>query len=360
MNKKRSKKKIVLSILAGVLVFMIVGWFAFTVFMYNENFNLRFESYEALKLHVEDFEGLNCAEYKFPSDKGQKLAGYMYSSGENQRGIIVLAHGFGGGGHNSYMDCINYFAHNGYYVFAYDAIGCDKSEGEGVGGVPQGVIDLEHAISFVEESGNFPELPICLFGHSWGGYSACNVLTFHPEVKGVVECSGCNSSADMFEGGGKSQAGDVIYTMTPFVKLYERFKFGKYATNTAMKGFESSDAKVMVVHSEDDGVLPIEYGYNIYYEKYKDDPRFVFLHFDDKGHNSILNDPNDTYADELDADFANWVETLDYDYKADENKDRFIQDKTEYLNKNLDRARWANRLDTELFDKFIDFYDKCL
>ena len=84
----------------------------------------------------------------------QKLMGYMYSSGENQHGIIVIAHGFGGGGHNSYMDCANYFAHHGYYVFAYDATGNDESEDEGVGGLPQGVIDLEYAISFVEEGEN--------------------------------------------------------------------------------------------------------------------------------------------------------------------------------------------------------------
>lgn len=38
------------------------------------------------------------------------------------------------------MDCANYFAKNGYYVFAYDATGSGKSDG--VGGVPQGVIDL--------------------------------------------------------------------------------------------------------------------------------------------------------------------------------------------------------------------------
>lgn len=93
-------------------------------------------------LHVDDFDGLQCAKYKFSSDKGQKLTGYMYSSGENQVGIIVMARGFGGGGHNSSMDCADYFARHGYYVFAYDATGNDESEGEGVEGLPQGVIDL--------------------------------------------------------------------------------------------------------------------------------------------------------------------------------------------------------------------------
>ena len=121
-----------------------------------------------------------------------------------------MAHGFGGGGHNSYIDCANYFAHHGYWVFAYDATGNDESEGEGVGGLPQGVIDLDYAITFVEGSGNFPNLPIVLFGHSWGGYIVCSVLSYHPEVKAVIACSGFNSSSNMFEAEGKNRQETVF------------------------------------------------------------------------------------------------------------------------------------------------------
>jgi len=310
-------------------------------------------------LRVEDFDGLQCTEYTFPSDKGQKLAGYLYSAGEDQHGIMVIAHGFGAG-HSSYMDLADYFAQNGYYVFAYDATGCDKSEGAGVGGVPQGVIDLDHAISFVEENEDIPDLPIVLFGHSWGGYSVCSVLNYHPEVKAVVECSGFNSSAEMFESGGKSQAGGLIYTMTPFVRLYERIKYGKFATKTAMDGFAATDAAVMIVHSADDDVIEIGYGLDKFYEKYKDDDRFTFLRFEDRGHNEIFNDQADTYKDEFNAEFDKWLETLDYDYEAEENKERFIKDKADYITEHLDHAKWSSRLDEELLGQFLGFYERNL
>ena len=181
MKPKSRKKKILFIVLSIVAVLIIVGDWALTVMVYNENFNQRFESCEPLMLYMDDFDGLQRTKYEFPSAQGQKLAGYMYSWGENQRGIIVMAHGFGGGGHNSYMDCANYFARQGYYVFAYDATGNDESQGEGVGGLPQGVIDLDYAITFVEESGNFPNLPIVLFGHSWGGYSFAAYLHTIPK-----------------------------------------------------------------------------------------------------------------------------------------------------------------------------------
>ncbi len=355
MKQKSRKKKVFLIVLAIAALLITAGDWALSVMVYKENFNQRFDSYGPLMMYVDDFDGLERTKYEFRSNKGQKLAGYMYRSGENQRGIIVMAHGFGGGGHNSYMDCANYFARHGYYVFAYDATGNDESEGEGVGGLPQGVIDLDHAITFVEESGHFPSLPIVLFGHSWGGYSVCSVLTYHPEVRAVIACSGFNSSPDLFESQGKKMAGAGIYLMLPFVKLHERINYGEYAANTAMDGFSKSNAAVMIVHSFDDEVVPAEYGYEIYYQKYKEDPRFRFISFEEKGHN-YLND--DTYRREFNAEFDEWLKTLDYDYDTGENKERFSEDKANYISHNLDREKWCNSLDLELFQDFVDFYDE--
>ena len=360
MKKAGSKKKALCTILVCVIILIIVGWELLCAKIYNANFNVRGDSYEPLMLRPEDFSGLRCDEYTFPSDRGQLLAGYLYRTGEDPHGIVVIAHGFGDGGHNSYMDCAAYFARNGYYVFAYDATGTDQSEGAGVGGVPQGVIDLEHAISFVEANEDIPDLPLVLFGHSWGAYSACSVLTYHPEVRAVIACSGFNRSSDMFESGGKSQAGNVIYAMTPFVRIYERLKYGKYASNTAMDGFQSTDASVMIVHSADDEVIGIEYGYDKYYKKYKDDARFTFLRFENRGHSEILIDPDDTYKDKFNAGFNEWLETLGYDYRAAENKDRFAAEKADYITENLDHVRWSSRLDEDLFETFLRFYDQAI
>ncbi len=352
---KLGKKKILIIVLCIVAALIIVGDWILTVIVYNLSFGQRFESYEPLMMHVDDFDGLQRTKYEFTSDKGQKLVGYMYSVGEEQHGIVVMAHGFGGGGHNYYMDCANYFAQNGYLVFAYDATGNDESEGEGVGGLPQGVIDLDKAITFVEESGNFPKLPIALFGHSWGAYSVCNVLTYHPEVKAVIACSGFNSTSDLLEFQGKDIVGAGIYLMLPFAKLHEKIKYGDFASNTSMNGFSKSDAAVMIVHSADDGVVPMKYGYDIYYEKYKDDPRFKFVRLENAGHNCLT---LDDYSDEFNKEFDKWLETLDYDYAADENKERFAKDKAGYINKNLDRDRWTGSLNNELFKNFVDFYDE--
>lgn len=287
MARKRSAKPVIIILICLVVLFAL--WVGISLGLYGIYFGRRFESNTMFLNHVENFEGLERTRYEFSSDKGQTIVGYMYSSGTEQKAIIVFSHGYGAGGHNSYMPVINFFAQNGYYVFAYDATGNDESGGKGIGGVPQGVIDLNYAISFVEESGNFPDLPIGLFGHSWGGYSVSNVLTYHPEVEAVIECSGPNSSTDLVEGGGSKVVGPVIHVLMPVIKVYERAKYGEYATNSALTGFASTDAEIMIVHSSDDNIVPIEYGYDIYYDAFKDDPRFTFIRLEGKGHNLFLN-----------------------------------------------------------------------
>lgn len=97
MEKKKPKKKRILLIVSMVVALLLVaGDWALSVTIYNDNFNQRFEGYEPLMLYVDDFDGLQRTKYEFSSDKGQKLTGYMYSAGENQHGIIVMAHGIMG------------------------------------------------------------------------------------------------------------------------------------------------------------------------------------------------------------------------------------------------------------------------
>ena len=76
--------------------------------------------------------------------------------------------------------------------------------------------------------------------------------------------------------------------------------------------------------------------------------------------NEVFNNPDNTYKDEFNAEFDKWLESLDYDYKAEENKERFKEDKAKYTTENLDHAKWSTRLDEELFVQFLDFYNTAI
>ena len=290
-SKKKTVKRAVIITIASVLATVFVVLPSISLLIYDSVFGARFMTSPSRIKSVEDYPGLQRERYDITSNEGQKIAAYHYfREGQEVKGVVIMAHGFGGGGHNSYMNCASKLTENGYYAFAYDVTGNDESEGKSVRGLPQGVIDLDYVISFVEGCDRFDDLPILLFGHSWGGFSVSSVLNEHPEVVAVCAISGFNRSSDRLNAQGLEMVGPLIYLMLPYLKIYERVRFGKYATQTSMDGFDNSDAKVMIIHSEDDTTVPIRYGYDIYYAEHADDPDFVFVRYKNKGHNTILTD----------------------------------------------------------------------
>lgn len=289
------KKLKVIRIIVVVLAIAVVFPFAFSAIVYERNFNQRYEVYEPLGRTLDEFPGLISERYTFESDKGQELVGYRYShtdvaDGEGTGapvGVVIIAHGLGGGGQNGYMGLADYFAANGFLVLAYDATGNGESEGKTAKGMPQGLIDLDHAIRYVKDSPDLAGLPIVLFGHSWGAYSAASVLFFHPEVKAVVISAGFDRTGDLFEQAGRDMFGFAIKLFLPFVSLYERIKFGEFAQYGSIDGLEASSANAMIIHSTDDEMISTEKGFDIFYEHYAKDPRFDFVQYQDRGHDML-------------------------------------------------------------------------
>ena len=353
--KKKTKKKIIIasSVMAAlILIIFLVAPFTVGAILYGSVFNVRYETPEYLKLRRDDFDGLQADKHEFTSNDGQKLVGYRYYvDGVPAQGVVVISHGFGGGGHNSYMDVAYYFAQHGYDVFAYDATGNDESQGKGVNGLPQGVIDLHYAIEYIKTIDALKDLPVMLWGHSWGGYCVGAVLNYHPEVKAVASVAGFNQSGDLVRAQGQQMVGGLIGFMMPYVNSIERTKCGKYSSANALDGFANSECGVFVAHSSDDTTVPIQYGYDVYYKQYAGNKRFEFVRYENKGHNNILySDLYIKYIEQFNEQF--------FDYFG--GKVPTYEQRTAYLNEHLDREIFCNGLDVELFDKILDFYNSYL
>ena len=288
-QKRRSKKRILVLVPAIAVIALFVLPFSAMVLLYENTFGKRIYAPERISHSVEEFEGLTRTKHTFSSDKGQQIVGYLYQrDGVEYKGAAVLAHGFGSGGHRSYLAAVDFLVRNGYITFAYDVTGNDESSGKSVRGLPQGVIDLDHAITYAEGLDEFKGLPVVLFGHSWGGYSVSNVLRYHPEVKAAAVLSGFNRSTDLVESYARKMFGDFVKYLMAYEGLYERLKFGKYAANTALESFANSSMPVIVVQGSVDNIVPAEYGYDKWYKAYGDSERFEFLWVEGKGHGDVL------------------------------------------------------------------------
>ena len=358
-KKRRSIRRTVIILCAVLVLIAVVLPMAVSAIVYETVFGERYTTDAFYAFSLSDFPGLQAERYTFLSDSGQTLVGYRYyREDQSPKAVVVMAHGLGGGGHRSDLDAANFFASNGLTVFAYDATGNDESEGSGVKGIPQGVIDLDHAISFVGQHADFAGLPVVLYGHSWGAYSVCAVLNCHPEVKAVVSLSGFSRPSDLIEVQGKTLVGGAIKLLMPYVKLWEKVKFGKYAGYTGMDGFAASNALVMVVHSTDDTTVPIEYGYDIYHEAYADSPRFQFVRFDDRNHNHIArSDRYLAYLNDVNAQYADARKQYGAASMTTEEQAQFRAD---WLSENYDRNEYINGINTELYQQMLALFDAAL
>ncbi len=354
-NSSKTKSRIIrlVTVLCILVLFALVILpiiLAYTI--YDSSFNVRFDTYAPTAFKLEDFDGLEREKYSFSSADDQKLVGYKYCV-ENQQpqGLVVFAHGFGGGGHVGYLDCINYFAHNGFWVFAYDATGNDESDGL-VGGLQQALVDLDYALKFVKRHSDFKNLPLLLFGHSWGGYAVSAVLNLHKDVKAVCEIAGFNNSMEFLHDESKKGLGGYTSIVMPYVNAHVNRKFGEYTTYTALDGFASSKAEVIVIHAKDDEVVPFQNA-QIIEQTYKNDNRFHFFLFDKGGHSNLLYSAEGlAYVDELNAALVKY---------ANEKAESFNAElKEKWINKNLDRARWANRLNYDLFQQITEIFTQAL
>ena len=347
---KGKAKAIIISVICVILSVPLIILPVTTVIVYELIFGERYETASWLEFSVEDYEGLQMERSDFQSED-VTLAGYKYSKANQEvKGVVVIAHGLGGGGHNTYMPFVDYFTSNGYYVFAYDARGNDNSGGDSVGGLPQGIICLDNALHHVGSIEEYQDLPITLFGHSWGGYSVGNVLYMHPEIKAAVIVAGFNESEDLLEYQGQQMAGAGANILMPYLKLYERIKFGKeFTAVSALQGLGKTEAGIMIVHSKDDTTVPTKYGYDKFYEAFGNSDRFEFVLYEDKGHDYLFySEAAWAYREQLNADYKSYVEDNGREYSA--------ETKEEFMNGYLDKKQCFEP-DPVLMEQILNMFD---
>ena len=345
MTKKRIFLTIILPFLVILFFFIVPLTIAETVNSFI--FNRRSEQREPYILKVSDYDGLKCEESTFRSDRNKELHAYLYSSDTiTPKGVVIYAHGFDCGGSNSTMMFADYFVKNDYYYFTYDITANGLSKGSDQNGLVQGVLDLDKAISYVKTIDKIKSFPLMLLGHSWGGFSVCSVLAKHPDIKAVCSMSGFNNANDLMISSSKRYVGSFLTNLSiPYLKLYERMEFHSNTKFSSINGLKKSNCNCLIIHSSDDEVINMDYGYNKYYKEFKDDPRFKFIQYNDRRHGFIF----------LNDDARNMV----YNYEDILKKNKGKNQK-ELIDKYFDKDLFINGLDTDLFSQILEMYNNSL
>ena len=192
-------------------------------------------------------------EFQF---QGTTLRGYVYKA-ENPKGFIVFRHGITSE-HADYLALICAMVDRGWTVFAYDAIGCGISDGDNVKGMAQSPLDVAAAVDYVREQGLAGDLPLVLWGHSWGGYGVAAAMDIVDDVDACVSMSGYNSPVGVLMEFTERMMGPAAVTQYPTMWLNNKLVFGADADRTALDGINKTSAPVLVIHGVGDKV--VEYG----------------------------------------------------------------------------------------------------
>lgn len=350
--KKRSKKKIVFLCVVVFIAVLFIALMIGTHVLMKQNFprgeyaeysmTYRYDRYE------DDYPR---TPVSFKSGENT-LKGYVYG-GNNDKGLIVVAHGIGGG-HEGYINEIVWFVDRGWRVFAYDATGSCESEGDGTMGLPQSALDLDCALKYIESDSELKNMKKFLYGHSWGGYAVTAVLNFDHDIAASASIAGYAEPMEMimeFADGMMGKASNLFY---PFIWIDNKALFGEYSSLSAVDGINNTDTPVLVIHGKDDQMIGYDRSSIISKKDSITNPNVEYYTIggDYCGHNTIFYfEEANEYRVEMDEEF----EKLGKNYEDGEVPDDV---KKEFVSK-ADKEK-ANGVNTQMLEKINSFYENAL
>ena len=195
--------------------------------------------------------------FSFPSGRWM-LQGYFYPC-YGAKKMVVVCHGMHAGA-DDYLPFIAYFVENGYAVFTYDCQGTYASEGDSTVGMCTSLVNLDHALNYIENDRQLSQYQLYLFGHSWGGYAATSVLSLHKNICGCAAVAPFNSGYTLFVEKGEQYAGSFKESLIggfpkDFLEAYQTMLFQDYTKLTAVKGINSTNIPVFIAHGNRDFVI---------------------------------------------------------------------------------------------------------
>lgn len=271
MNKRNKIILIVSSSIASAVVTYFGGGLIATSIAEENMINVRGSDMNSLL--NDDFYKTQYIQKDFPllqereivefSCGKETLVGYLYKV-NNPKGIIITAHGvtaLADGNHAQYQ---NYFVEKGWDVFAIDLTGCGRSSGKGMKTLHESRHCVANAIKTIKNREDTKELPLFLFGHSWGAYGVVTATEDEDDIQAVAALSGYNQSAGVMYGFVENYVSPALIVTKPALDFSLAVLHGDkdfFKAATAIK--HNPNTTYIIVHGDNDDVVPLK-NYSIY------------------------------------------------------------------------------------------------
>lgn len=349
ITKSKLIKRIIIIFLCTIFLAYVIGSFFVVRYVFHENFGIADISEYTGYYRYEDYsDKYNRETVQFNSGEN-KLTGYIY--GDGNKGLVVISHGLGGYS-ESYISETLYFVDHGYTVLAFDNTGSGKSTGEGTMGMAQSMIDLDAALNYAESDDKLKDLPVLLYGHSWGGYAVTAILNSDHDVKAAASVSGYSTPVNIiFEQAQSMMNKPLAFIEYPFIWLNNKITFGAKANISAIDSINSSDAHVMVIHGTEDETIKFDGASIISHKDEITNPNVEYKIIEGRGHNDLF----------LDDETAKYIKEKNEEYsKLSHQYDENIPDELEKnFYDNIDKSK-SSRISEEFMDDVNYFFQSAL
>lgn len=256
---------------------------------------------------------------------------FYYKNQKDDNKLIIYDHGMFSG-RCCYYPEIAILVRNGYTVFSYDHIGCFESEGENVEGLAASLRDLDYAIKYLISLG-YKENNIGVMGHSWGGYSTMNIVTFYPDIAFIIPICGFVSIKNLM----KTYFNGFLRLYQKYLCNKEKKKIGEKYLQDGIKNLQNYKHKALIYGDETDKVVKPKNHFDLIKKKVTN-PNVIIRETTNKGHRPLISDASTIYNKDIISRYKKAVKKKEI--KNMDDKIKFYSDVSWDLYYEQDTKEW--------------------
>lgn len=351
-NKKRNRILLGVGITLGVITLAIAPIGPVASLIVGGIFSGRASGEESIGLNQECFvyrcrdEIANLSERKTVSFKSgsNDLTAYLYSQ-PSPKGLVITAHGLSSQSDGVDANYQSYFFEKGWNVLAVDLTASGRSDGN-THFLDQSAYDVSRAVKFASTFSETANLPICLVGHSWGGYGVLAANEYVQNVKAVCAfASFIQPDLEMIESARKKMGEAAMMTKWCMDMGLMTLRGETGFLNAAEAMQKNPNAKVILVQGEDDTTVT-SYSSSFHKAASFGADRTTAYYLENRGHSDLF------YSD---AAITYKKDVVDPKLSALGDWNKLTSSEREAFASSIDKSK-TSELNQELFDNIESIF----
>ncbi|MCM8772350.1 MAG: alpha/beta fold hydrolase [Candidatus Omnitrophica bacterium] len=216
--------------------------------------------------------GLKYENIILKTEDGKILKGWLIYS-EKSKGIIICLHGYPA--NKSDILPVVEFLYPEFSLLFFDFRAHGESQGKVCYFGLKEFLDVKSAIEFIKNDKRLRDLPIGIWGYSFGGAVAIISSAKYSEIKAIVTDSAFANFPDMVRNYYKN-LGPLKYIFSTFSIFLGKYVFKKdFRENSPENFIDKVKCPILIIHSKNDEFVPFSHAERLY--KKANQPKELYI-----------------------------------------------------------------------------------